>query len=70
MRPGVTNSPSLAWATGSGPTRFRISGRSPGLWGKMWMTTKTAAGRSAGSPLAMADTPSNAPAEPPTTLMS
>src|SRR5205807_3104816 len=70
MRFGRMGSPSAGWSTGSLVWRPRILGRAVPVWGAMWSTTKTAAGRSSGRSATNRLNASTPPAEAPTTMMS
>src|SRR5581483_8588275 len=70
MIPGQTGSPSTAGRAARAPARFRILGRTLEASVGKWITTKTAAGRSAGSPRTNSMTASTAPADPPITTIS
>src|SRR5205807_211512 len=63
-------SPSTGCAAGKADQRLRISGSRLGTSGGKWITTKTAAGRSAGKPPTSAETASTPPVEAPTTMTS
>src|SRR3954466_8374651 len=63
-------SPSAGWCAGSGPERVKISGRTLRMPGETCQTTKTAAGKPAGSAATMCCSASRPPAEAPMTTMS
>ena len=68
--PGWRAIPFRAATTRSAATRARISGRRLEASGRRWMTTQTAALRSAGSPATTAETASTPPAEAPRRMRS
>src|SRR5687768_7550631 len=70
MCPWRMATPSVAWDAVSGPARWRIWGRTPGLAGEVWTTTKTAAGRVGGNPRNNSISAWTPPALAPITMMS
>ena len=70
MRPCSSALPSLACVAGNGPARSRIPGSTLAAVGETCRTTRTHAGRSAGSPAASCRNTSTPPAEAPTTTRS